>query len=55
MKKTKIVKPDECDLVWDKPAIDAYEASFAEPPMGFMEDVGRMMRLGKKKHTEVEM
>jgi len=46
LKKTKIVKKEECDLVWEKPAIDAYEASFVEVPGGFWGDVRK--RLGGK-------
>lgn len=30
-KRSKFVKLQEADLVWEKPAIDAYEASI-EPP-----------------------
>merc|ERR1711981_442955 len=35
VKRTKFVKSSELDLVWEAPAIDAYEATFYEPPMGF--------------------
>lgn len=38
IKKTKFVKPEEADLVWDKPIIDAYEAS-RDPPLGIWEDI----------------
>jgi len=54
LKKTKIVGALECDLVWDKPAIDAYEASFVEPPSGFWGDARRMVSVGKKKGVQVE-
>ncbi|KAG4444041.1 hypothetical protein IFR05_000501 [Cadophora sp. M221] len=37
-KKTKFVRPEEADLVWEKPAIDAYEASI-DPPLGLWEDI----------------
>ncbi|PYH96840.1 hypothetical protein BO71DRAFT_161901 [Aspergillus ellipticus CBS 707.79] len=33
-KKTKFVKPHEIDLVWDRPYVDASEASFTAPPVG---------------------
>jgi amino acid transporter len=51
--RTKIVKPEEADLVWERPIIDAYEASTLEPHMGFFEEVKIMMGF-KKKDTEVE-
>ena len=34
-KKTRILKPQEVDLVWERPTIDAYEATFIDPPVGF--------------------
>ena len=34
-KKTRIIPSREVDLVWDAPLIDAYEASFISPPVGF--------------------
>lgn len=33
--KTRFVKPHECDLVWEAPIIDRYEAQFTEPPPSF--------------------
>lgn len=38
VKKTKFVKPLEADLVWEKPIVDAYEASI-DPPLGLWEDI----------------
>jgi len=35
IRKTQWIKPHEVDLVWDAPLIDAYEASFTTPPVGF--------------------
>lgn len=35
LKRTKIVSPKDVDLAWDAPLIDAYEASFINPPTGF--------------------
>jgi len=49
LKKTKIVSAQECDLVWDKPQIDAYEAGFVEVPGGFWGDVRKTIGMGKKK------
>jgi len=39
VKRTKFVKSSELDLVWEAPAIDAYEATFYEPPMGFWREM----------------
>lgn len=41
-KRTKFVKPHEADLVWERPLIDAYEASFMDEPVGFWREVGQM-------------
>ncbi|KAJ5703138.1 hypothetical protein N7488_010686 [Penicillium malachiteum] len=48
-KRTKMVKAHECDLVWERPLIDAYEASFIDPPVGFWREVGQMFGLGRIK------
>lgn len=42
VKKTKLVKPHEADLVWERPLIDAYEASFIDPPVGFWREMAQM-------------
>ncbi|KAK7408637.1 hypothetical protein QQX98_009201 [Neonectria punicea] len=47
-KRTKMVKPAEADLIWDKPVIDAYEDSFAHPPEGFWNELLQLLRLKKK-------
>jgi len=48
-KKTKIIKPLEADLVWDKPTIDAYEAAYDEPSVGFWREIGQMFGFGRTK------
>ncbi len=54
-KKTKFVRPEDADLVWEKPAIDAYEASI-DPPLGLWEDLWvttleiLRIRKGRKDH-----
>ncbi|KAI9163815.1 amino acid transporter [Paramyrothecium foliicola] len=56
-KKTSFVKPHEADLVWERPTIDAYEASFTEPPAGFWTEVGQLVgikRRNKNKSDVVE-
>ncbi|KAF4955340.1 hypothetical protein FSARC_11874 [Fusarium sarcochroum] len=48
-KKTKIIKPHEADLVWERPVIDAYEASYDEDDAGFFREILQMTGIGKKK------
>ncbi|TVY28934.1 General amino acid permease [Lachnellula hyalina] len=53
IKKTKIIKPEEADLVWERPAIDDYEANTLEPHMTFWQEIKKMVGLGKKEeHAE---
>lgn len=35
LKRTKFVRSADADLVWERPIVDAYEASFISPPVGF--------------------
>ncbi len=49
LKKTKFVKPHEADLVWERPVIDAYEASFVGPPVGFWTEVLQLFGLKRVK------
>ncbi|OQU94809.1 hypothetical protein CLAIMM_01105 [Cladophialophora immunda] len=55
IKRTKVVKPHEADLVWDKPVIDAYEQGI-DPPLGIWEDVWTsaldMFKIRGRKHNE---
>ena len=52
--KTKIVKPTEADLVWERPTIDAYEANTTERHLGFWEEVMIMMGFKKKNLEHIE-
>jgi amino acid transporter len=53
LKKTQVVKPADVDLVWERPVIDAYEASVAETHLSFWAEVKSMMGWGKKEeHLE---
>lgn len=47
IKRTKLVKPQEADLVWERPLIDAYEASFSGPPVGFWREMGQLVGIGR--------
>lgn len=50
LKKTKLIKPSECDLIWERPTIDAYEASI-EKPLGLWEDIGGVFGIKKRKQN----
>lgn len=52
VKKTKMVKPHEADLVWERPLIDAYEAALVDEHKGFFQEVGEMMGLRRRKGGE---
>ncbi|KAF2830227.1 hypothetical protein CC86DRAFT_368063 [Ophiobolus disseminans] len=47
LKKTKFIKPLECDLIWQKAIIDAYEENFNEPATGFWQEIGHMFLCGR--------
>ena len=47
LKRTKLVKPHEADLIWETPGIDAYEASFMDPPVGFWREMAQLVGLKK--------
>lgn len=49
LKKTKFVKPHEADLVWERPNVDAYEATFTDKPSGFWREIGQMFGIKKNK------
>lgn len=48
-KKTKVVKPLDLDLVWEKPIVDAYEASIISPPVSFWVELLQMFGLMRDK------
>ena len=50
LQKTKFVRPEEADLVWERPVIDAYQANLNEAHLGFWEKVKIMMGFKKKSH-----
>ena len=45
VKRTKVVKPHEADLIWEKPGIDAYESTFLDPPVGFWREIMQLVGL----------
>ena len=50
--RTKTVKPLECDLVWERPIIDAYEASFTSKPVGFWTEILQLFGMFRKKKDQ---
>jgi amino acid transporter len=52
LKRTKWRAPHEVDLVWDAPLIDAYEASFCTPPVGFWTEM--LQLIGLKRNVPVD-
>jgi amino acid transporter len=53
VKRTKLIKAHEMDLVWDRPVIDAYEATFTEYAPGFWTEVLQMFGL-RRSRKEVQ-
>jgi amino acid transporter len=49
LKRTKFVPPHETDLLWQRPTIDAYEAAYDEPVMGFWTEIGQMFGFRRNK------
>jgi amino acid transporter len=47
-KKTKIIPPEDVDLVWEAPIVDAYEASFTEKPVGFWSELVHMLGIRRR-------
>lgn len=47
IKKTKILKPNEVDLVWERPVIDAYEEGCDVPVIGFWREIAQLFRVEK--------
>ncbi|KAL6801762.1 amino acid transporter [Trichoderma camerunense] len=49
VKRTRVVRPSELDLVWQKPTIDAYESHFIEPPTGFWTEMLQLVGIKRNK------
>lgn len=49
LKKTKIKGKYDIDLVWERPSIDAYEATFIDPPVGFWREMGQLVGIKRSK------
>ena len=48
-KRTKWLKAHEIDLVWERPTIDAYEATFIDKPVGFWRELIQLFGVWKQK------
>lgn len=55
IKRTKFIKAQEADLIWDRPIIDAYEASFVEYAPGFWTEIFQMFgfRRSRKEKRQI--
>ena len=53
-KRTKFIKPLECDLIWERPIIDAYEAAIVAPPTTFWEEMAQLVGFKRSKKHDVE-
>ncbi|KAL2398024.1 General amino acid permease AGP2 [Exophiala dermatitidis] len=49
VKKTRFVRPHEADLVWERPIVDAYEATFISEPIGFWTEMLQLVGLKRNK------
>ncbi|KAK2927378.1 hypothetical protein FoTM2_012552 [Fusarium oxysporum f. sp. vasinfectum] len=51
-KKTRWLRPHEVDLTWERPIIDAYENSITTPPTGFWQEMGMLVGIKRKVHSD---
>lgn len=54
IKGTKVVRPEDADLIWDRPVIDAYESSLKTKPVRFWMEVAQMLRLRRRKNEPID-
>lgn len=47
-KRSKYIKPEDVDLVWERPLVDAYESSCSEPPTTFWREMAQLVWLQKQ-------
>ncbi|KAG9710390.1 putative amino acid permease, partial [Aureobasidium melanogenum] len=56
VKRTRILKPLEVDLVWERPIIDNYEMTFIDPPQSFWSEMlGPLMFWKHSKGSDKQM
>ncbi|KAE8376611.1 amino acid permease/ SLC12A domain-containing protein [Aspergillus bertholletiae] len=52
--RTKILAPKDVDLVWDRPIVDAYEATFTTPAPGFWTEMMQLLRFKRQLTEQVD-
>ncbi|CAG8306917.1 unnamed protein product [Penicillium salamii] len=52
LKKTRVLKPGDVDLVWETPILDFYEASFTEDPPSFWCELSQLLRFQRKRSRQ---
>ncbi|KAK6810962.1 hypothetical protein RU639_013240 [Aspergillus parasiticus] len=52
--RTKILKPKDVDLVWDRPIVDSYEATFTSPAPGFWTEMIQMLGFKRQQEEQVD-
>lgn len=53
-KRTRMIKPHEVDLTWERPIIDAYENSITTPPTGFWTEMLQLIGIGRNKNRHLD-
>jgi amino acid transporter len=51
-KRTSFVKPHQADFAWERPTVDAYEATFMDPPVGFWTEIVQLVGFKRKGRTD---
>ncbi|KAE8347523.1 hypothetical protein BDV24DRAFT_146996 [Aspergillus arachidicola] len=52
--RTKILKSRDIDLVWDRPIVDSYEATFTSPAPGFWTEMIQMFGFKRQQAEQVD-
>lgn len=52
-KRTKVVKPEDMDLVWERPAVDAHEASLVGNDIGFWGEMSQLIGMKRGQGIRV--
>ncbi|BAE55145.1 unnamed protein product [Aspergillus oryzae RIB40] len=52
--RTRILKPRDIDLVWDRPIVDSYEATFTSPAPGFWTEMIQMFGFKRQQAEQVD-
>jgi yeast amino acid transporter len=53
-KRSPVIKPQEADLVWERPVIDAYEAAYIEKDISLWAEIKEMAGFKNKQVDQVE-